>query len=183
MIGDHGTMDYGPDGRQNWPPPPGEQNGAPSYSAPYAYVDPAAQALKDDEHLKLLSIFHIILGALTALTACIFLFHVGFGLMMANNQAFFASGAKGPNAAPPAFFGYTMAAMGGIALLAGWVMGALNIAAGIYLKQRKNMTFLLVVAGIDCLVAMPIGTVLGVFTFIVLFRPSVKTLFQGTPLY
>jgi len=30
---------------------------------------------------------------------------------------------------------------------------------------------------------MPIGTILGVFTLIVLMRPSVKALFQGTPLY
>jgi len=38
--------------------------------------------------------------------------------------------------------------------------------------------FCLIVAGIIC-IFMPLGTILGVFTIIVLVRPSVKAMFEG----
>ena len=44
------------------------------------------------------------------------------------------------------------------------------------LAQRKRYMFCLVVACVECLF-MPFGTVLGVFTIIVLSRDSVKALF------
>jgi len=49
-----------------------------------------------------------------------------------------------------------------------------NFMSAGFIKKRKNRTFSLVVAGINCL-QMPFGTVLGVFTIIVLMRPSVQT--------
>ena len=51
-----------------------------------------------------------------------------------------------------------------------------NFLAGLYLKKRKNRTFIMVVAGINCL-QIPFGTVLGVFTIVVLSRPAVTNLF------
>src|SRR5438034_237975 len=44
------------------------------------------------------------------------------------------------------------------------------------LRDRRGYLFCLVMAGIACLF-QPFGMILGVFTFIVLLRPSVKTLF------
>lgn len=49
-----------------------------------------------------------------------------------------------------------------------------NFMSAGFIKKRKNRTFSLVVAGINCL-QMPFGTVLGVFTIIVLMRPTVQT--------
>ena len=49
--------------------------------------------------------------------------------------------------------------------------------AGRRLTQRTSYTFCLVMAGCECLL-MPLGTALGIFTIIVLMRPSVKELFN-----
>ena len=46
-----------------------------------------------------------------------------------------------------------------------------------FLRGRRHRTFSLIVAGINCL-GIPLGTILGVFTLIVLLRPSVRTLYR-----
>ena len=50
------------------------------------------------------------------------------------------------------------------------------ILAGRFLAARRRHLFCIVIAGIACMF-MPMGTVLGIFTIIVLMRPSVKELF------
>ena len=50
--------------------------------------------------------------------------------------------------------------------------------AGWWLAKRKHYWFCFVVACLACAFS-PLGTVLGVFTIIVLLRPSVKALFEG----
>ncbi len=60
-------------------------------------------------------------------------------------------------------------------------MAALKFYTAVCLKQRKSRTFCLVVAAISCL-EVPYGTILGVFTFLVLERPSVARLFGANPL-
>ncbi|MBA2482197.1 MAG: hypothetical protein H0V44_16165 [Planctomycetes bacterium] len=52
--------------------------------------------------------------------------------------------------------------------------------AGTRLKDRTSYTFCQVVAAISC-VNVPLGTVLGVFTLIVLQRPGVRALFPDVP--
>ena len=54
-----------------------------------------------------------------------------------------------------------------------------NILSAIYLRQRRHRTFSMVVAGFNCLY-MPLGTVLGVFTFVVLSRDSVIGLYESS---
>ena len=57
----------------------------------------------------------------------------------------------------------------------------LVLIAGRFLGRRTHHLYCLVMAGIECCF-MPFGTILGVFTIVVLLRPSVKTLFeQGVP--
>ena len=56
------------------------------------------------------------------------------------------------------------------------ILSAVLIAmAGVYLHKRKARTFIFIVAAIQCTNA-PLGTVLGVFTILVLNRESVKDL-------
>lgn len=50
--------------------------------------------------------------------------------------------------------------------------------AGYWLRQFRNKVFIQVLAGFNCL-AIPYGTVLGIFTFMVLQRPSAKQFFAG----
>jgi hypothetical protein len=56
--------------------------------------------------------------------------------------------------------------------------GVLNVISGLCLRARKGRTFSLVVAGINCLY-IPLGTLLGVFTIIVLLRDSVRELYAA----
>jgi hypothetical protein len=130
---------------------------------------------KDTEHLRLLSIFHYVVGAMTAIFSCFGLMHVGMGIAMVFAPETFGPGKN----APPPFFGWLFLIFGSVFVLSGWCIGALMAIAGRMLARRKHHTFCFVVAVLDCL-HMPFGTVLGVFTIIVLMRDSVKQLF-GLP--
>ncbi|HEX8244182.1 MAG TPA: hypothetical protein VF541_11815 [Longimicrobium sp.] len=133
---------------------------------------PEQQASQDAEHLRLLAIFHTIAAVLTALFASIFIAHVVFGIAALRDPASFG-GTDGP---PDAAFGWIFVAMGSLAVLAGWALAVLIFLAGRYLRQRRHYTFCLVVAGLSCMI-MPFGTALGIFSLIVLLRPTVKPLF------
>ncbi len=126
---------------------------------------------QDLEHLKLLAIFHYVAAGMTALVACIPLLHFFVGLALSTG-AF-------PDTDPEArTIGVVFMALAAIFILAGWTLALLIAFAGRSLQQRRRYMYCLVVAGIECLF-MPVGTVLGVFTIIVLVRDSVKELFRN----
>ena len=70
------------------------------------------------------------------------------------------------------------AGVGTFIIVSGWTMAACVLAAGRMLARRRRYLFCLVMAGIECLM-MPLGTILGVFTIIVLSRESVKAAFEA----
>ena len=80
---------------------------------------------------------------------------------------------------PPKFMGWIFVIVGSGVLLGGWMLAVLLIVAGRFLKRHKRRVFCMVVAGISCLF-MPVGTVLGVFTIMLLSRPTVKAIFEST---
>lgn len=53
----------------------------------------------------------------------------------------------------------------------------LDILCARAIAERRNMVLIQVVAGITCL-SIPLGTTLGVFTFVILARPSVRNFFE-----
>jgi hypothetical protein len=126
----------------------------------------------DKDQLNLLSVFHYVVGGLAALFACIPIIHFMVGLAMATGWI----GANEPDAAALAVVGGFLMALAGLFILAGWTFAVCLILAGRSLANRRRYTFCLVMAAIAC-VFMPFGTILGVFTIIVLMRPSVKELF------
>ena len=128
----------------------------------------------DREHLRLLSIFHYVVGGLCGLFACVFILHIVIGILALTDPHGFAD-----NGGPPRFVGLIFLVVGSFALLLGWTAAALIIAAGRCLAKRRHYAFCFVVAAISC-AFMPFGTVLGVFTIVVLTRDSVKVLF-GRP--
>lgn len=129
---------------------------------------------QDEEHLRLLSIFHYVVAGLTALFACFPVIYLIMGLMM-----LFAPQSFGPaKEQPPAFVGIMLIVMGAVMILVGWTFAACIAYAGKCLGQRKHYTFCIVMAGIAC-IFMPFGTILGVFSLVVLMRPTVKALFTG----
>jgi hypothetical protein len=127
---------------------------------------------QDLEHLKLLAIFHYVAAGMAALFACIPFIHFFMGLALATG-AF-------PDTNPEArTMGVVIMVIAGLIILAGWTFAAFVAFAGRSLQTRSRYTFCLVMAGVEC-IFMPVGTVLGVFTIIVLIRDSVKELF-GRP--
>lgn len=126
---------------------------------------------QDDEQLHLLSVFHYVLAGLCSLFSLFPLIYFGMGLAMMSGM-----GARQPGDFGPELAGCVVAGMGGLFLVfaVGYAL-ALFLAAR-FLAQRRRHTFCVVVAAISCAFT-PLGTVLGVFTLIVLFRPSVKTQF------
>ncbi len=153
---------------------PGNEASTPAASAGAA--DPERQRKQDEEHLKLLSIFYYVSGSLTALVALFPLLYGAFGVMMLTGGA--AVSKPGPEAVVPVMFGGCFAIAGAVFGLIGGTLAALKFYAGHSIAQHRNRTFCLVVAGLTCL-AIPYGTLLGVFTFVVLGRPSVEKMFDA----
>ena len=129
---------------------------------------------QDQEHLRLLSIFHYVCAGLAALFACFPIFHLIIGLVLLFSPQSFGPG----NNQPPKFVGLFLIVVAACIILFGWTFAATLAYAGRCLARRKNYTFCLVMAGIACMF-MPFGTILGVFSIIVLVRPTVKALFDG----
>jgi hypothetical protein len=53
-----------------------------------------------------------------------------------------------------------------------------NALSGYYIRKRKNQIFSYIIAGLNCM-HFPLGTTLGVFTFLVLTRTSVKMAYDA----
>jgi hypothetical protein len=132
----------------------------------------------DHEHLKLLSVFHYVIGGLTALLACLPLIHLILGITMLTSPTTFAN--RPGETPPPAFIGWLFTAMGAAAFLGGQAMAVCMLLAGRYIGRCQAYMFVFVTACIEC-IFMPFGTVLGVFSIVVLMRDSVKVLFGRLP--
>lgn len=126
---------------------------------------------EDEKNLDLLSLFHYILGGVTALFACLPLIHVFLGLLMVSEAM--------PGDEIPAFFGWLFVGMGALFVTLGWALAMAMLVAGSKLKRRTSRTYCLVIAALECML-MPLGTILGVFTLIHLNKDSVKDLFAAS---
>ena len=128
---------------------------------------------QDEEHLRMLSILYYIWGGLTACFSCLGVVYVIMG-------GIFMVAASQQQNAPPAWFGAIFSIFGVLMVLLIGAMAGLTLWTGRNLQQRKRYTLCLIVAGVSC-PSVPLGTALGVFTFVVLSRPSVKQLFNAAP--
>lgn len=128
----------------------------------------------DEETLRILSIFHYVVGGLAIFFSFFFIPHLVIGIVALVSPE---SMVNENGTTPPPIFGWIFTIIGGIILLMGWFFAGSLIAAGKFLAKRKNYLFCLVMAGMSCLF-IPFGTVLGVFTIVVLIRLPVKKLFD-----
>jgi cytochrome bd-type quinol oxidase subunit 2 len=129
---------------------------------------------QDAEHLQLLSIFHYIVGGLTALFSFFPLLYTTVGaifIFVARHGT-----PKPGQEPPPEFIGWIFAVIGSFLFLLGIAIAICILIAGRSLAKHTRYWFAFVMACIECLF-LPFGTILGVFTIIVLSRESVKTLF------
>ena len=92
--------------------------------------------------------------------------------------AIVSGGLQGPKGgqAQPDSIGWLLIGLGSLFILVGWTYAITMILAGRRLAKRRSYTYCMVMAALTC-ANMPVGTCLGVFTIIVLARPSVKRLF------
>lgn len=124
------------------------------------------------EYLKLLSIFHYVVGGLAALFACFPIIYIAVGVL-----AVYAPGTMDAEGdVLPALFGWIFIVVGAGLMLLGWAFAVFAIITGRYLARQVHYLFCMVMAAIECMF-MPFGTVLGIFTIIVLAKPSVKKMF------
>lgn len=130
------------------------------------------QMNQDQEHLKLLSIFHYVVGGIAALFAFFPICHLSFGIAMVADALSGRSGSSGALLG----FGLMFVVIPALFILIGLAYAISVLLTGRFIAHRKRHTFCFVVACINTLFT-PFGTVLGVFTIIVLLRPSVKALF------
>lgn len=132
----------------------------------------------DEEHLRLLRIGYLVSGSVSAMFALLPLLYAAFGVFIAGSLP--GPGPSRASEADPRLFGWLFAAFGlaFFFVLAGNAVLKFFVARAI--GRRRLHTFCLVGAALTCL-GIPWGTVIGVLTFMVLERPSVKALFGAGP--
>lgn len=153
--------------------------------APTPPAIPNPQAVQDAEHIKLLVIFHYVMAGLAVIGACFASLYVVMGVIFGQTlPAAAVSGGAGGGMSPAdaeifRMMGWIWVVFGGLAALFALGLAACLFLCGRYLSARQYPTFIFVIACIQCL-NMPLGTALGVFTILVLQRPSVKALFESS---
>ena len=129
---------------------------------------------KERNYLNLLSIFWFILLGLQCVGLVIIPMEAAFFSSM------FSSGAmgSGPNAPPPQL-GYIFAAVLAFAFVLALTEAIFTALTAFSLRKRKRYMLCLVWSFVICVLHMPLGTILGIFTILVLQRPLVKDLFRS----
>ena len=137
-------------------------------------LDPKIMYDENERYLQILSIAHYVHGALIGLLAFFPIFHFGIGIAMLTGQF----GSSGRNTEFPAtWFGLFFVCIAGAIMVSGWAYAVCSILAGRYMQQRKNYTFCMVMGGVDC-IFQPLGTVIGVFTLLLLTRAPVRAMYD-----
>ena len=128
---------------------------------------------EDQSHLNSLSIAHYVIGGIMVLLSCLPLIHVAIGIsfIVGENRAF------SPEQKPPEFFGWMFFLVGLCFFIFAQAVSISIIVSGRFLRRRENYLFSFILACMACLF-VPFGTILGVFTIIVLSRESVKELYK-----
>ncbi len=127
---------------------------------------------QDEEHLRLLSIFHYVVAGIIGLFGCLPCLHLAVGIALVSGAFPVQPGEEWMNLIGGIFF----IVLASVFILVGWSLAVAVFLVGRFLTRRTHYLYCLVVAGIEC-IFMPFGTVLGIFTIIVLNRPSVKASF------
>ena len=159
---------------------------------PLVPADEAALAVTR-ERLRLLSIAYCISGALGAVFVSFLLIHlcVFTAISFMPESAFQSKGnqhsttqsspqsvQKTPSAGPPVIIFRVVAGVIGVVILCGWTLGGLTFYAGRCIAKRRNRTFVLVMAGVNC-IWIPYGLLLGIATFLALGSADARVEYSG----
>jgi len=154
------------------------------------------------EHIRLLAIFHYVVGGIGYLFSMIPCIHLAIGIFfLVSPEEMFQTpppvtpavesdpGAVSEEAIVPVpvpdfpakLFGLLFTIIPSIVILCGIVVSTLIVIAGKRLAAYRSHTYCLVIAGVECLF-MPFGTVLGIFTILTLIKPEARQLFGLPPM-
>lgn len=122
-------------------------------------------------HLSLLATFHHVLGGLVGLMACIPLIYVALGIVILTDAFPMENGEEMPRSD-----GWVIIGCASTAISLGWAIAVMMWVAGRRLRRQRSHTFCMVVAAIECLL-VPLGTILGVLTIVVLLKRGAKARF------
>lgn len=127
----------------------------------------AASLEQKKSYLDILAVFHYVNGGLAAVATLAALAFLGIGMGAASNWGRHFE--PEPTCALVAIMFLVLVVAGGYAIL--------NLLAGRAIQARKNRALILVTAAINC-VNVPLGTLLGIFTFVLMVDPQVEWLFR-----
>ena len=113
-----------------------------------------------------------VLAALAALGSLVPVIHLTVGMLMLNG----ALGDSKQDEVPLTIVGMMFVIIPAIIIVVGSTVSLLIAISGRRLARGIGYDYCLVVAAVEC-IFFPIGTLLGVFTILVLMRPSVKEIF------
>ena len=125
---------------------------------------------QDEKHLRLLWIWHYVVAAASAFAGCLLIPYVIADVDRMRSAPGTLERQVGAN----------FLLLDGGLVLAGWVLAFLLLHGGRNIVRRTRLTFCTGVAAVSCLF-VPLGTILGALTMLVLSRPSVQALFAGDP--
>ena len=132
------------------------------------------QHVIDEEQLRLLRIGYLTMGGVAVFTGLFGLLYALMGFMIVH----LPMQAQQPGQPPPEVIAWFFASFGLAFMLAAGVYALLAFLSARALRQRRSRILCLFTAAVSCLY-IPFGTLLGVFTFIALGRPSVLGLFAA----
>jgi hypothetical protein len=136
------------------------------------------QSVLDEEHLRLLALFHYVSGALTcagslfAALSAVFVATMSTAFPVDGQERLSEEALRQMQVMPQ-----VMAGVVAIVAVAGVILGVLEIVAGRCVSQHRARVFTMVVA-VPRLLFIPWGTILSVFTMLVLERASVEALYR-----
>ena len=124
---------------------------------------------RDQDRLRLLSIFHYVLAAMQVLLALFPVIDLVLGMGI-------VSGRVAGSPEQSSSYGWALVGSSVLAVALGLALAALTLLAGRRLAARQAHSFCMFVAAINCFF-FPFGTILGVLTLIMLKRPAVREAF------
>lgn len=134
---------------------------------------PSPRPNNDRQHLKLLGTMHYVYAGLMTLFT---VFYTGYFYFIWTMMNTMGEGGGGSSTEVPSGFGTMFLGIGAFTLISGIINAVCSAIAGRCLSRRAGYWFTFIMAIWECL-SVPLGTVLGIFTIIVLLRPSVKVLY------
>jgi len=135
---------------------------------------PPVRRNRDAENLKLLSAFYYVLAGLLAALACWQIIHVSIGIGILAELGPFGDGEAHVD-----LIGSMLVILGLFCIIFDSALVALLVTAGNCLRNCTRRVFCLVVACLSCAM-IPLGTILGVLSIVLLCKPSVKALFASS---